>query len=137
MSRELILCVDDEAVILLSLRQEIKRHFRDRFVLETAIDRDEAIEILDELPARDCRLVLVLSDWFLPGTRGDHFLAEVIGRFPGVKTVLVTGNVDEAEIEMARKAQGIDAFLPKPWKSAELQALIGRLCPTPDGAVAS
>jgi DNA-binding NtrC family response regulator len=120
MRREALLCVDDEAIILLSMKQELKRHFGSRFVIETALDASEAQAVIDELESRDVMTALVISDWFMPGVRGDQFLVELHLRRPGVKTILITGHADEVAVERAKREAGLGAVLRKPWRPEEL-----------------
>lgn len=44
-----ILCVDDEPIILIALKQELKKQFGNEFQYETAINANEALEVVDEL----------------------------------------------------------------------------------------
>ena len=67
MSKKAILCVDDEAIILLSVKQELQSHFRERFIYETALSAKEALVIIDELSAEGIVFILVISDWLMPG----------------------------------------------------------------------
>jgi len=115
-----ILCVDDELLILLSLKQELKNHFGTRFVYEIALNAEEAFEVMRELEKEGVSLLLIISDWLMPGIRGDEFLIEACRRFPGVKTVLVTGQADYEAIENARALAGLQACIMKPWNQKEL-----------------
>lgn len=47
MSEAVILCVDDEAVILETLQEQISRHFGKQFLYEAAESAEEALEILE------------------------------------------------------------------------------------------
>ncbi len=124
MTRPAIICVDDEAIILLALKQELKRRFKDRFHIETALNAAEANAIVDELAARGVRTSLVVSDWLMPGTRGDDFLIDLHARAPEIKMVLITGQADKDSIERARSLAGICACIHKPWRTDELAAVI-------------
>jgi len=122
--REAILCVDDEAIILLSMKQELKRRFGGRFVIETALDASEASAVIDDLESRSVITALVISDWFMPGVRGDQFLVELHVRRPEVKSILITGHADELAVERAQREASLGAVLRKPWRSDELYAAV-------------
>ena len=49
MSKPAILCVDDEKVVLQSLRTQLKEAFGDDYIYELAEDADEALEVINEL----------------------------------------------------------------------------------------
>jgi DNA-binding NtrC family response regulator len=123
-SREAILCVDDEAVILLAMKQELKRRFGSRYLIETALDASEAGAVIAELDEKGIRTALVISDWFMPGVRGDRFLVELRTRRPEIRSILITGNADDESVEKARAGAGICACLRKPWRSDELASTI-------------
>ena len=67
MAKRAILCVDDEAIILIALKQELKIHFGDRFTYETAINALDALKAIDELSAEGIEIAVVISDWRMPG----------------------------------------------------------------------
>jgi CheY-like chemotaxis protein len=124
MSNKAILCVDDERIVLLSLRDQISKHFGDRYRYEVAESADEAWEVLEELVEEGVRLLLIVSDWLMPGIRGDEFLIQVHERFPHVVTVLLTGHADEVAIERARQHANLYACIAKPWSEDNLIDII-------------
>ena len=115
-----ILCVDDEAVILNSVLRQIQEEFDDQYVYETAENGEEALEVLDELHEEGTQVVIIVSDWLMPGMKGDELLIEVQKRFPGTVKILLTGQADEAAIERAQKEADLHHFIPKPWTKQEL-----------------
>jgi CheY-like chemotaxis protein len=124
MSESAILCVDDEVVILDSLKEQLKRQFGDLFIYEVAESAEEAWEVIEELQAEDIDIIVIVSDWLMPGTKGDDFLIQVYQRFPHLTTVMLTGQADESAIERAKKEANLHACLYKPWTEAELVQII-------------
>jgi CheY-like chemotaxis protein len=119
-----ILCVDDEQIVLLGLRDQILKHFGDRYRYEAAESAQEAWEVIAELYAEGVRILIIVSDWLMPGMRGDEFLIQVHQRFPDIVTVLLTGQADDAAIQRARQFANLYAYIPKPWSEAALIATI-------------
>jgi CheY-like chemotaxis protein len=62
MTTSAILCVDDEPLILESLKEQLKRRFRDRYVYEVAESADEAWEVIQDLYSGDVSVILIVSD---------------------------------------------------------------------------
>ncbi|MGL6337894.1 MAG: response regulator [Waterburya sp.] len=124
MSESAILCVDDEVVILDSLKEQLKRQFGNLFIYEVAESAEEAWEVIEELQAEDINIIVIVSDWLMPGTKGDNFLIQVHQRFPHLTTVMLTGQADETAIERAKKEANLHACLYKPWTEAELVQII-------------
>lgn len=124
MSKSAILCVDDEVVILESLKEQLKRQFSDRFIYEVAESAAEAWEVIEELQEEDIKVIAIVSDWLMPGTKGDEFLIQIHQRFPRLVTVMLTGQADEAAIERAKQGANLHACLHKPWTEEELRQII-------------
>jgi CheY-like chemotaxis protein len=119
-----ILCVDDERIVLVSLRDQISKHFGDRYRYEVAESADEAWEVIEELSNDDIKVLVIVSDWLMPGMRGDEFLIRVHERFPSIVTVLLTGHADETAIERARQYANLHAYIAKPWAEETLIDII-------------
>ncbi len=124
MTKSAILCVDDEIVILESLKEQLVRRFSDRYLYEVAECVDEAWEVIDELYGDGIKVLVIVSDWLMPGVKGDEFLIEVYRRYPSIVTVMLTGQADESAIERARKEAHLHTCLRKPWTEEELASVI-------------
>jgi CheY-like chemotaxis protein len=119
-----ILCVDDERIVLVSLRDQISKHFGDRYRYEVAESADEAWEVIEELCTDNIKLLIIVSDWLMPGIKGDEFLIQVHEKFPNVVTVLLTGHADETAIARARQFANLHAYITKPWSESTLIGII-------------
>jgi CheY-like chemotaxis protein len=115
-----ILCVDDEAVIVFSLKQELKVRFGDRFIYETALNAEDALEIIGDLNEEGVKLILVISDWLMPGMKGDEFLRRVKASYPSVKTILITGQAEDSVISSLVREGITNSVVMKPWRTADL-----------------
>jgi CheY-like chemotaxis protein len=124
MTKSAILCVDDEVTILESLKEQLLRRFGDRYLYEVAECVNEAWEVIDELYGDGIKVLVIVSDWLMPGVKGDEFLIEVYQRYPSITTVMLTGQADESAIDRARREAHLHACLRKPWREEELAAAI-------------
>ncbi|WP_299412510.1 response regulator [Acaryochloris sp. IP29b_bin.148] len=120
MTKLAILCVDDEVIILNSLLRQLQTAFEDDYVYETAENASEALELIEELQAENTDLLVIVSDWLMPGTKGDEFLINVHQKFPGVVKILLTGQADETAVERAREQANLHRCLQKPWSEKDL-----------------
>src|ERR671932_336747 len=120
MSKSVILCVDDEKVVLNSLKRQLKQAFGNNYQYEEAENADEALELIDELTQEDIGIILIVSDWLMPGMKGDEFLIKVHQKFPNIVKIMLTGQADEAAIERAKEQANLHCCLHKPWSQAEL-----------------
>jgi CheY-like chemotaxis protein len=118
--KKAILCVDDEIIILKSLRTQIKNYFGDRYKYEIAESAEEAWEVIEELVEGGIKIMVIVSDWLMPGLKGDEFLIQVHERYPQIVTVMLTGQADQEAIQRAENGANLLACLHKPWTQEEL-----------------
>lgn len=120
MPKSVILCVDDEIVILNSLKIELRNEFGDAYLYEFAESADEALEVIEELMESDCQISLIVSDWLMPGIKGDEFLIRVHQNYPNIIKVMLTGQADKIAIDRAKTGANLYSCLYKPWDGEEL-----------------
>ena len=96
-----ILCIDDERIILDSLKTQISREFNGEFTIEVAESADEGMEVIEEMVEDGVRVLIIVSDWLMPGMKGDEFLIGVHQRFPEIVKVMLTGQAEEQALERA------------------------------------
>ena len=120
MSKPVILCVDDEKVVLDSLKAQLKEAFGDTYQYEMAEDAKDALELIDELSEDNTSIILIVSDWLMPGMKGDELLIQVHQRFPRVIKVMLTGQADDSAIDRATIKANLHRCLNKPWSEDEL-----------------
>ncbi len=120
MEKGVLLCVDDEIIVLTALKDQLRRAFGVSFVIDVAESAEEAMELLDELSGQGHRLLVIVSDWLMPGMRGDEFLIEAHKRFPSVVKIMLSGQAETAAVDRARREAGLHDFLSKPWTAEAL-----------------
>ena len=120
MTKSVILCVDDEKVVLNSLKTQLKRAFGNAYQYEMAEDATDALEVIQDLHQDNVSVLIVVSDWLMPGMKGDEFLLHVHQLFPHIIKVLLTGQADQRAIARARSEANLYRCLFKPWSEAEL-----------------
>jgi len=120
MSDAAILCVDDEIVVLDSLKIQLKKEFGDTYLYEMAESADEALEVIEELEDENIKVLVIVSDWLMPGMKGDELLIQVHKKFPKIIKVMLTGQADEDAIERAQNQANLHRCLYKPWDGKEL-----------------
>lgn len=124
MSNSAILCVDDEVLILDTLKEQLKRKFGGRYIYEIAQSAEEAWEVINELVEDNIKIIITICDWLMPGMKGDEFLIQIHQRFPQVITIMLTGQADENAIARSQKYANLYACLDKPWTEEELYQII-------------
>ena len=119
MNKPVILCVDDEPDILNALKIQLKNEFKNDYFYELAESGDEALDLLKDFQ-EEVQVIVVISDWLMPGIKGDELLIKVHQKYPKIIKVMLTGQADAAALQRAVKEADLYCCLYKPWKSKEL-----------------
>lgn len=120
MEKGVLMCVDDEIIVLTALKDQLRRAFGAEFHIEVAESAEEALELLDELALDGHTLLVIVSDWLMPGMKGDEFLIQAHERFPSVVKIMLSGHAESAAVDRARREAGLHEFLAKPWNAEAL-----------------
>jgi DNA-binding NtrC family response regulator len=120
MKKNIILCVDDEKIILNSLKTQLKEHYGNNYIYETAENVNEAYEVIDELIEEQGNLVVIVSDWLMPEIKGDEFLINIHRKYPHIVKIMLTGQADASAIERSKKEANLFKCLNKPWTETDL-----------------
>jgi DNA-binding NtrC family response regulator len=123
MNKKVILCVDDEPIILKSLKAELAQNFGSEYLVETAESAEEALEILEDYKSQKVDTMLVISDWLMPNMKGDELLMQVHLKYPKTGKIMLSGQADASAIERVR-SEANGAFISKPWTKETLRKAI-------------
>jgi two-component system sensor histidine kinase/response regulator len=124
MSIPTILCVDDEGVILLSLRDQLDRILDGKYSIEVAETGEEALALFTELVEERVTVPLVICDQLMPGMHGDQVLAQIHAQSPETVTILLTGQADFNAVVNAINTANLYRFLAKPWSETDLSLTV-------------
>jgi thioredoxin reductase (NADPH) len=114
-ARPVILTLDDEPAVLNAVERDLRQKYgRDYRILKSGAGA-EALDVLNQLRARDETVALFLVDQRMPQMSGTQFLEQARAIFPDAKRVLLTAYADtKAAIESINQI-GLDYYLMKPW----------------------
>ena len=123
MNKPVILCVDDEPDILNTLKMQLKNEFKNDYFYELAESGDEALDLLEDFQ-EEAQVIVVVSDWLMPGIKGDELLIKVHQKYPKIIKVMLTGQADAAALQRAVEEADLYCCLYKPWQSKDLINII-------------
>ena len=119
-----ILAVDDDILVLNSLRIQLERKFGEQYMLEFAQNVDEAIGVISDFSSSKIQLIVIISDWIMPGKNGD-VLAQYAKKIdPSIKVVVLSGQLQESIAKQMIDSKEIDSIVTKPWSEEHLIAII-------------
>jgi adenylate cyclase len=120
MNKKVIICVDDEKVVVESLKEQIRSHFLDEYQIETAQSGEEALEIIEQLIESNVDIPVVISDHLMPGLKGDDLLIQIHKRSPSTIKIMLTGQASADAVGKVINSAKLYRYIPKPWEKDDL-----------------
>lgn len=122
--KPVIICVDDEPVVLRSLEIELSNSFGEAYFLEFAQDGEEALEIIDELVAEGTNITVIIADYAMPRMKGDRLLSLAHEKSPQTIKILLTGQANIQGVTNAINHANLYRYISKPWEARDLALTI-------------
>lgn len=120
MITQAIVCVDDELIVLDSLKEQLKRRFGDNYYIEVAESGEEALLVIEELQKEGIEIPLIISDQIMPKIQGDELLINIHAQHPKMLKILLTGQASREAVVNAVNGANLYRYVPKPWDEADL-----------------
>jgi len=120
MEAGVILCIDDERIVLNGLQAQLSRDFGTTYSIEIAESGEEAFEIIEELLSKGIAIPVVISDELMPGIKGHELLTKIHIKSPATYTILLTGQSDLYAVTEAVNNANLYRYIAKPWDGNDL-----------------
>jgi signal transduction histidine kinase/CheY-like chemotaxis protein len=124
MSKPIVICIDDEQIVLDSLIREISESLENECDIETALGGVEALYLVDELIADGSEIALVISDYIMPDIKGDEVLRYVHEKLPQTLKIMLTGEATVEGIVNAINSAKLYRYISKPWHKVDLKLTV-------------
>lgn len=124
MSKPVILCVDDESIILNALKDQLQRKFGAEYDIETSDGGADAIEFIEELIEDKIDIPLVIADYIMPGMKGDELLKQIHELSPNTLNILLTGQANIEGVTNAVNYASLYRYMSKPWGEDDLELTV-------------
>jgi signal transduction histidine kinase len=124
MKKQVILCVDDEMLVLTSLRDQLMRNFGSLYRIELAESGEEALEVMEEIEKDGYEMAIIITDQIMPGIKGDELLTAAHKRYPKSLKIFLTGQADAQAVGSAVNKANLYRYIPKPWDENDLQVTV-------------
>jgi class 3 adenylate cyclase/CheY-like chemotaxis protein len=122
--KPVIICIDDEDVVLTSLEIELQQAMGTTCRIELAQSGDDAIEMLQEYINENQAISVIISDYIMPGMRGDEALNKAHALVPSARKIMLTGQSSIEGIASAINHANLYRFIAKPWDRQDLALTI-------------
>ena len=124
-NNSVIILVDDERIVLNSLRSELSTYIDDnKYTIEISESGSEALELVDELQKDGYDIPVIICDYIMPGMKGDVVLSEVHKRSPDTFKILLTGQAVLEGVANAINNAELYKYFDKPWDKEELKKAV-------------
>jgi DNA-binding LytR/AlgR family response regulator len=110
-----VLCVDDEKIVLDSLKKQLEAKFNYAFQVETAESGEEALELIEELISEDTEIPVVICDYIMPHMKGNVLFKKIKKISPSTSCILLTGQATLDAVKDMVNSGVIQKFIQKPW----------------------
>ncbi|MEP7196379.1 MAG: adenylate/guanylate cyclase domain-containing protein [Saprospiraceae bacterium] len=124
MEKGVIVCIDDERVVLNGLHSQLGREFGEIYDIEMAESGEEAIELIVELLSEGVTIPIVISDQLMPGIKGHELLIRIHQLSPSTYKILLTGQSDIEAITEAVNKANLYRYISKPWEGKDLSLTV-------------
>jgi response regulator RpfG family c-di-GMP phosphodiesterase len=124
MKKSIIICVDDEKMVLNSLKDQLRQALSSDIGIETAESAEEALLIVDEAIANNIGLPLIISDQIMPDMKGDEFLTLIHQKSKETLNIMLSGQANSEAIGKAVNNAKLYKYLAKPWDKANLISVV-------------
>jgi FixJ family two-component response regulator len=117
--KKTIICIDDEEIVCSSLEMELVSADAD-FEVETAMGGQEALDLIEDLTVENAEIAVVITDYIMPGMKGDEVLIKIHSQLPAVSKILLTGQSQIQGVTNAINNADLYRFIEKPWRKEDL-----------------
>ncbi len=124
MTKQVVICVDDEMTVLRSLKAELKEAIGKDYLIEIAEGGEDALALLEELLEDGYEIPLIISDYIMPDMKGDELLKRVHLISPQTLKIMLTGQADLEAVGNAIKQANLYRYIAKPWQASDLSLTV-------------
>lgn len=123
-NQKAIICVDDDPFIVNQLEESFNRSLGDEFVIEVAESANELLDIIRSLEDINIDTAVIVSDYLMPKINGLELIEIINKKYPFIKIVLLTGNMNLETLENVINNINIYKFIKKPWQEDYLVKVV-------------
>ena len=124
MKNPVILCIDDESVVLEALMEQLQQKLGQTYDIETAESGDDALELLNELKNEEVDVPIAIVDYLMPGMPGDEVMKQIHLKSPDTLTILLSGHAGHEEMARTINKGNLYRYIAKPWNKEQLFLII-------------
>jgi len=126
-NKPIIICVDDEKFMLDSLRTVLMDEFENKYTIEIAEDAEDALEMLKSYIQEGIDVPLVISDYIMPGMKGDELFKQIQQVSQATFKIMLTGQASLDAVKNAFNKANLYRYIEKPWNIKKLTDTVSQV----------
>ncbi|TYQ16552.1 UNVERIFIED_CONTAM: LytTR family two component transcriptional regulator [Acetivibrio alkalicellulosi] len=115
MTVPVIVCIDNEKIVLDSLKKQLRVKFNTSIDIETAQNGEEALGLIRKLLYERRQIPVVVCDYLMPSMKGDLLLTKIKSLSPSSSCILLSGQTSLDTIKNIVNKGIIKKYIQKPW----------------------
>lgn len=127
-SRQAIICVDNDSLILEQLESVIIDNFGEIYVVEIAKSPKEVLGVIKALEDINIHTAVLLTGYTMSEMNGINLIKIINETYPKTKTILLAGQVGLEIIQEAINSIDLYRFIKIPYKKEEIVQMVNDAC---------
>lgn len=125
-AKHYILIVDDEPMILDTLRMELSERMEQDVAIITATSGDEALSIIREEMEHDNYPAVAIVDYLMQPMKGSDLLIAIEKLSPDTQKIMLTGQADLKAVKQVMCSVRLYRYMEKPWQPMDMEMTISQ-----------
>lgn len=123
-SKYYILIVDDEPMILETLRMELSERMEQDVAIITATNGDEALSIIQMEMEQGNYPAVAIVDYLMQPMKGSDLLIAIEKLSPGTQKIMLTGQADLQAVKQVMCSVRLYRYMEKPWQPIDMEMTV-------------
>jgi serine phosphatase RsbU (regulator of sigma subunit) len=119
-----VILVEDDSNVLHELRHQVASVLPNYYIIETANDGLEGLELVNEIVSKGGVIPLIITDHQMPNMLGSEFILKLSDLIPKCRNIMLTGQTQLEDVAELINQQALFLYMQKPWSISDLRMTV-------------
>jgi serine phosphatase RsbU (regulator of sigma subunit) len=119
-----VILVEDDSNVLHELRHQVASVLPNYYIIETANDGLEGLELVNEIVSKGGVIPLIITDHQMPNMSGSEFILKLSDLIPKCRNIMLTGEALLTDVTKLINQQALFRYMQKPWSVSDLRMTV-------------